>query len=493
MGHSTTSNSLLFREIIAVDGKGITYSGQISMKRVLTIGAGPQADLRLNGKSILPIHADLLMTETNEVLIVNLGKSASLLLNDTPVATFVPRQWRSGDVVKVDGYTLCFAEDIAGSSRGSKKLNAQRRVNAINGSEPVDRSHSTTAAILTDAQAGYDTKTDSAAQGAMVLTAPKPMQLAELTDPYSTDGILPAHSIDKTELTTWRPTPPELSLKRTGRDIRSDADLEAVGATEGDYHPERHVGSLLKTVRSASLPANQTVDPVVVSGKTLRKVWNYQGRLSALLSINPVNVVLGERIRVLLSVRNEYSHTVNLQLIVAGLPSDWLILSAPTLTLAPGEIRAVDLVLQTQPTLPATSLEAVLYLNDLAVSQIMISLPLKLVFKNAPDLVGWLDPAHLSDSRPTYLHLQNHTQEAAQIFINGQCAPGSGVFVIITHPWIELPPGQMIRIPIQFDVRQRPVLKSRSYFFWVSATQGTRAPLDYAGTIRVRPHLPRLA
>jgi hypothetical protein len=40
---------------------------------------------------------------------------------------------------------------------------------------------------------------------------------------------------------------------------------------------------------------------------------------------------------------------------------------------------------------------------------------------------------------------------------------------------------------VRFGVSRRPLLRSAASIFWVSAQQGTRAPLDYSGTVRVRP------
>jgi hypothetical protein len=260
------------------------------------------------------------------------------------------------------------------------------------------------------------------------------------------------------------------------------------------YDPHKH--PTRESEGSALIPGDETsqinaVSPampahmVAVSQFTQPKNWMYTGKLSAQLPFNPVNLALGEQICVPISIRNEYSHSVELHVTVAGVPHEWITLPVPRLTLAPNEIQTLDLIIQSPSSVSHTAIDAVVRLSDVMTPNIALNVPLNIVFKRAPDLVGWLDPAEISDPGPAYLYLQNHTQALLRVFVTGHCST-EGVHVLTNADWVDLPPGQIAKVPITVDIRQRPRLRGMQCQFWVTAQQGSRAPLAYAGVVRVR-------
>jgi hypothetical protein len=65
-----------------------------------------------------------------------------------------------------------------------------------------------------------------------------------------------------------------------------------------------------------------------------------------------------------------------------------------------------------------------------------------------------------------------------------------GLHVIPLHTQLEIPPGQIVKVPVRIDVEERPALRPLRRLFAVSVTQGNRAPLDFPGTLWVRPRVP---
>jgi hypothetical protein len=97
-----------FHRIVASRRTGTVQRGHISLKQPMSIGTGSTADLRLeaSGTSILSIHAHVLVTETSEVQIVNLGSLGSMSLNGKPLYTAHPTTWIPGELVSIGDYEL---------------------------------------------------------------------------------------------------------------------------------------------------------------------------------------------------------------------------------------------------------------------------------------------------------------------------------------------------------------------------------------------------
>jgi hypothetical protein len=287
-------------------------------------------------------------------------------------------------------------------------------------------------------------------------------------------------------------TPQPLELPET-------LDSDQTAFYDPHKHPTRESEGSVLIAGEATSPANP-VNPInalspampapmiTPSQFTQPKNWMYTGKLSAQLAFNPVNLAPGERVYVPIAVRNEYSHSVELHVTVAGVPQEWITLSAPRLTLAPNEINTLDLIIQTPSSVTQPTINAVIRLSDVITPNIALNVPLSIVIKRAPDLVGWLDPAEINDPGPTYLYLQNHTQALLRVFVAGHCST-EGIHVVTNADWVDIPPGQVAKVPISVDIRQRPRLRGTQCQFWVTAQQGTRAPLAYAGVVRVRSSL----
>jgi hypothetical protein len=220
----------------------------------------------------------------------------------------------------------------------------------------------------------------------------------------------------------------------------------------------------------------------------LPKDWQKLGRLSAQLTVNPVIFVPGERVRIPISVRNEYDQKLKVRAHIAGVPRDWITLPEYPLTLKPREVAAFDIIVQTPLQVNVTAVDILIRLSDADAPNAVLALPLQLIFRKESNLIGRLDPHEINDNDHTYLYLQNHTKAATVVFVTGHIEL-KGIHIIPADSQIKLPPGQTTRIPVSFDVVRRPLLVERQYDFAVSASQGKRAPLDYSGVVTVRPRL----
>ena len=492
-----------FYEVIATHRDGSVVTANLSLKQSVSIGSNTNAKLRLSGFQILPIHADLLVTDKDEVLVVNLGESAAMLLNGKDVPTFIPTKWTTSDRLRIGDYEV---RVVTGQAQVGKLLSAAQA--SIPGRNSVEFAVDTD--VLPRSGLSQENSTDllplqlqdntTSSQSVNATgkditeeTTWHPQLAASINtrdeDKIRTDVIpqaIPQGSLpprDVTEETTWRPPLPEIVIDPFPAE-ESGTEPWQIGEVTAPYVPEEG-----RTERYlAVVPGFNSVSIPSPLENTLLKNWAYSDKLSAQVTLNPINVATGERIRIPISVRNENTHSVDLHVIVAGLPSGWTILSKPRLQLGAGEIRSLDLILQTQPTVAQPALDLALRFTDMLTPRITLTLPLRLILKRTPDLVGWLDPSNIRAPGPAYLYLQNHTQSTAKIFIAGY-SETIGLHVVVGATWIELPPGQITSVAISVDIRHRPLLRSVHYPFWVSAKQGNRAALDFAGIVWVRPRL----
>jgi hypothetical protein len=187
---------------------------------------------------------------------------------------------------------------------------------------------------------------------------------------------------------------------------------------------------------------------------TLRKNWQSANGLDAQLITNPVYLVAGERIRIPVSVRNQDTAPMTLRLHVAGLPQDWQVGADDVIHLAPGEIRSAGIVLQTQPSFMQSSVEAVIRISDQERPERFLMLPLNLIFKSAPNLVGKLSPERVAAPGTVYLTLHNHTQVPVTAFLTGH-SPSADVRISPAQPQAQIPPGQFLEIPVRAEGLRR--------------------------------------
>ncbi len=416
--------------------------------RPFLIGSGSGADLRLDSPAVSPVHARLFLTTTGQVMITNLGLPGTLTLDGDPIAPFKCAHWKPGALVQLGDYDLQLVTLVVEDADGQREY--VRPSVITQESEPVDPFQSMLA-------------------GDEPATGPPPAPARPFwSDEDDEVGERVAEAVDAPSAPSEAVSPPAPP--------RAITDTPVVPFTPDAFPPP------------PAPPAAGGAAPAAPIAKTLPKDWLSAGPLSAQVAINPVNLVAGERVRVPISARNGHSQDLQLRVSVAGLPREWVILPEAPPTLVPGEIGAFDLILQTPPAVPVDHLEAAVHLTDRAAPELSLVLPLRLNFKPAPDLVGRLASANVDFSRQTCLYLHNHTQAAAEVFIAGH-TDAPGLEVIPAQTQATLPPGQMVKIPVIFTVARRPWLRPARYAFSLSAVQGSRAPLDYPGTVRVRPRL----
>ena len=436
-------------QIVAVHRDGTAQRGKINIGKPLTIGSGPTADLRLTSSAILPTHVRLKVTNRNNLELLNLGKSSSVSLNGVPITTLETVTCKSGDTIELGDYTL------------SLQSEPDRDINDDN--------------IRRSAQSS------------------------------------PSRRTSETQLPTWRPAR-EDSTQKYPFDKR-DTDLAPIVIEQPltldedapTYHlaqPKPAAKNDLALALTVAEDALSTVDQPtalypVTQGLQRRYVdldntqptaWIAAGFLIAQLTINPVNLAPGERVRIPVSIHNKYSHPVELEIDAIGLPKEWAILSSPRLKLSSGELQGHDLVLQTQSLPTQDGVDIMICMSDVLSQQITLNVPLRIVFKNAPNIVSWLDPAVLHDSGPNFLKLQNHTLTNTTVYLAGG-SHSDNVRVVPAQTSVEITPGQTVNIPVNFAVKHRRLWQSTSSEFWISAQQGTRAPLDCVGTVRIQPQV----
>lgn len=245
----------------------------------------------------------------------------------------------------------------------------------------------------------------------------------------------------------------------------------------------------LDTQRYSGLSASASG---AVSQYTQPKDWVYRSNLSAQLTLNPVNVAAGERVRVPLSVRNGNPFSIEVRITITGLPAEWEFWLEPRLRLFPGEIRPVDVVIQTRPAAQPVTINAVVHIADLQTPDVMLQLPLAVVLKREIDLAGRLEPARIDADQGGALCLYNHTLARIETFISGKIHSRT-VDLVLPQTLFHLPSGQEVRVPLRFEVRHRPLLFATTYTFSVTAREGSRAPLDFTGRVQVRPRVSWLA
>ncbi|MBZ0293642.1 MAG: hypothetical protein K8L99_13830, partial [Anaerolineae bacterium] len=248
----------------------------------------------------------------------------------------------------------------------------------------------------------------------------------------------------------------------------------------------------LDTQRYSGIPSPAPAPSSVVPQYTQPKDWVYYSNLSAQLTLNPVNVAGGERVRVPLSVRNGNQFSVEVRVAVTGLPSDWQIWLETSLRLFPGEIRPVDVVIQTRPAPQPVTINAVVHINDLQTPDTALQLPLAVVLKREIDLAGRLEPEPMDADQGGALCLYNHTLARVETFVSGK-SMSKTVDLMLPQTMFQVPSGQEVRVPLRFEVRHRPLLFSTMHTFSITARQGSRAPLDYTGRVQVRPQVSWLA
>jgi LysM repeat protein len=453
------------------------------------IGSGKSANMLLDNPAILPVQIRLLSSTTGQVLLTNLGEDENVRMNGEPLPNLVPTYWKPGLGVSIadfdlqlvtlvdeegDGHlervrpaVITQASEIALERDGELNFVIEwgdSRDVSDDVAEPPDNNTVMFAkgAMLVDDDAGIDDKLELESEAedtregwklesppeVIVAPPPPPHSLPDLPEPLPMPVIQAMPPIDDTEATPTESMPPGLKLPQLD---------------ESDGYP-------------------------AVTDQTLPKNWQSAGKLSAQLTADFVNLVAGERVRIPVSVRNEGSSLIQLRIHVAGLPKDWTAVPEPPLDLAPGDIKSIDVILETHPPFHQAYIDSLLRIHDQLSPDTNLTLPLRLNFKTAPNIVGRLSPTHLAAPQSSYLNLHNHTQVPITAYITGHSL-SPDLHVIPTQAQVELPPGQTLEIPINLSVLRRPWLRGARHQFAVTVRHSNRAALDYPGEVRIRPRI----
>lgn len=457
-------------QVTATQSDGKTLRIKLS-NRPLLIGSSNTAHLVLNGFDILPIHARLLLSTSGQVLLTNLGDEDSIRLQAEPVESFTPINWKPGARVTIGSYTLELDTlEITGTS--------------------VQREHVHPAAVTQDNEQivppsevliywGEDEQ--EAAPGTW-----------QLSNEDEVQPPAPPEVVTELPEVTSFPPPEDMLLPEMAEETGATTDEESAAEQPPqppDWESTEVMPALPHEMVAADSHSQETRQHVPAGDGTLPKDWQTGGQLSAQISINPVYMAAGERVRVPVSIRNRGDQTAQVRLIVAGISRQWVEVKE-VIELGPGETKSTELVLHIPQDVSAVSFDCGLRVYDrLNTDDYTLLLPFQIILKPQPILTGWLNPSEARFPENTILGLQNHTLADMDIFIAGH-APDDRVFVVPGHPLVQIPPGQVVQIPIQIRVEQRSWLRQRRARFSLSAAHSSRAPLDFPGVVLIPPRLP---
>jgi hypothetical protein len=462
-------------------------------------GSGTAAHLRLPGEEIAAQVGWLRIGRDGRVLVSVMVETTVVTLDGSVLPAFKPTEWREGARVGVGGCTL----ELLASERSSAQTLpptdepsfltlppvarttppgsvAMTMPPIVPPSAPTPRSspRSTEESPMARDPFGQDdTENQDALHATEDYVPPAPLSPARATDesPITRDpfGLPEQPPVRVPEFTTFtKPIDPD-----------GDTPAHVFG---GDRVTEPYVPQGERLTVAYELPPDG-----LDMGMTRRKDWRDEGRLSAQLGLPSVNFVPGERISLPVSLRNEYAHDLELLVALAGLPGDWQIDDLGLITLTPGEVRALNLAVQTRPSPGTERLEGMLRFYDRATPQITISLPLRMTLKRAPDLTGAFEPSVLREGQALYLRLQNHTLSPMTVTLSVSEQP-PGLRVLLPMPRVDLAPNQRTAVPVQVDVRARSLFARRAYRFGIVGQQGTRAPLGFSGEVLANALIPPL-
>lgn len=481
--------------------------------RPFHIGSGENANLQLDGDGIAPIHIRVLLTGDGRVILTNLGEHKTIALDGASLNAFVPTVWLPGDIVRIGNYELQLvpltgsvsqaipsAEFVSAPGRGQSSNDYPRqRVD----SSPVDKTidFASDEVDITHEDSGEvspDSKASAANDGTMIFQ--------DMGDEFDYDvlnladeqpiGQNNADAIDE----QWRRPSEDLQGRAEIEDAPSaslDTNMPIVNARIGinreleqpptDPFGQTPLKPIDDDIRAQIKPPHSGRDEGVAQG-TVPRVWYYAGYIGAQLLHSPLRLVAGERVRMAISVQNRHNEPLSLYLVTAGMPRDWLILPVLPITLAPREIRLVDLIIMTPVTFKQTKAELLIRLSDTARSDTILTLNQEVVFKNSPNIIGHLQPVTMTDREPGLLYLQNHTQSSIQVFITHHL-DAEDVLLKTGETQFNLPPGQVVSVPLQFEVRSRPMFAVKRYRFAVVVAQNRRASLDFPGEVVITPRI----
>ena len=460
---------------------GQTFRARLGPKPFL-IGSGKSVHMLLDNPQILPVHVRVLSSTTGQVLLTNLGEDHTVLMNGDPIPMLIPTYWKPGLAVTLADFELQLVTLVD-----------------VEGEGHVERVRP---AVITQAS-------EIAPE-----SLPEPGFVIEWNDSRDLRGSIPDIPANNTVL--------------FGKNVEGEAALDDVEDTREGWRLEATPQDALPQLSSAqptqptppelpalpdtppaplpvvprldeseSLPTEampflanlaQTNAAAPTGNETLPKNWQTVGKLSAQLTNDSVNLVAGERVRIPVSVRNEGDNAMHLRVHIAGLPRDWSAVLDSAAPLMPGEICALDVILETRAPFDQAFLDTLIRIHDQLSPDNYLTLPLRLNFKNAPNIVGRLSPSRLVASQTAYLNLHNHTQVTITTFIAGH-SDSPDLHIIPAQSQFDLPPGQNIEIPIEVRPLSRPWIRGKDHRFSVSLRHGNRAALDYPGVARVRPRI----
>lgn len=427
----------------------------------LHFGSGTQTDLVLAGADIPSVAGRLFIGGGDQVILFNLG--ANLTLDGMSVPPFEPTIWKAGGQLKLGVYSL----ELAAVTSASPKMN--------NDETPLEQQ--ALAADPPTIQRSFKIEARQPAPSPVVPELPPEIQsytgrrLPVLPIPRPA-----VQSADENAETLMVPVDGTPTVTPEIKSVVKNGNGQWAGLSNGHW-----VTQVAPAILEKDVPEDR-------EGFTQVKYWLEQDKLSAQLGLKAINFAPGERVVLPLSIRNAYSHPLELMPSISGLPADWSIVDAPILDLAAGELKGFEVVMNTHDPGDLKPIEAVLKLSDRVTPEINIHLPLPITLKSQSDVTGGFDQQHARVPGQIYLTLQNHTLSTIKVAMSiGQHDPL--LQVVLPNPEVELIPHQKVCVPVNVDAIRRPRFVGCQTDLHISAQQGSRAPLDLATTVSIQPSI----
>lgn len=436
---------------------------QVVEKTPFYIGSRDKSDLCLQGAEIHPTHIRLLSTNDNQILIICLA--VGVKLNGELLKVFQPILWSLHGEIILGKYQLNLeirkSQAQSQQAQGISTLQFPR-TDGLGKRENAKSYEEQFLALGVSANGNLVSENESG------------MDVVEETYLFdSSQEILSA--ISKSS-----PADVPIIAKENPTITEPVSRLEAL-------HQSNYQDS--KVVLQEELP--RLDEPITQSWNedTLPKEW-IQGRgISVQVAYSPINVALGECVSVPISVHSHLVQSTKLQVIVAGEQLDWMLDYPRTIQLEPESVMTLDVALRIPSQAQLGRAIFRVYVSEVVPQAVTsIDFILDFVIKNNPNISGILTPEIIHDRQRVDFVLRNLTRVSMQVGIDS--AMMSDVFGIeCDEKVLELSPGQAVKIPVRFQVKQRAWLLNRKYPYHLTATTMNRAPVRFSGQVVIRSQI----
>lgn len=513
--------------ILVINAPDGTHHEQPVYQSPFYIGSQPEAQLQLSDADIPGSALRLLATGGEELLLMTLSPDTEFWLDGT-LLTPQPVPWSVGQTLQVGRYVLSLRLSDSGTILQPRDAAAEPPVRPSHESS-VDTQEETRLPSLPDSMPGVSSSPPplteppvplpQLSRREMPIIQPESPQEDDRTDVMAsvnnTDddpGLLPEPEplVDSGYDTAMDPMPPPPVMNQKPPAPANRQPEPPRHRTDESHHTAAYPDHLLYDSprtpdpflprQAAAPPPLSSMSPLSMTGNhmtaawlenTQPRTWYHGEKLSVQPLVNPVKLFAGERVRLPVTIRNDYPRPLTLQFALAGLPETWTCHVPRRIALAQDDILTVDMILVSQPGGPARQFDLRVHLSDAEMPAIHIQFVLTIMLRDAPNLRAWYDTAIPGRDGLIYLNLQNLTRAALPVVIT-TLTDSPLLRIHNQQPRIDLPPGQVMTVALNSKILKRPIWSDTRADYHAIITQETRAPLDIPGDYRIRSHFGRI-